>query len=49
MITTVLATIIMILAYLFGWGGQEAEDVSGDVANNTVDSQVISEEYESLA
>jgi len=46
-ITTVLATIIMILAYLFGWGGQEAEDVSGDVANNTVDSQVISEEYES--
>jgi hypothetical protein len=45
-ITTVLATIIMILAYLFGWGGQEAEEVSGDVANNTVDSQVISEEYE---
>ena len=46
MITTVLATIIVIIAYLFGWGGNDAEDVSENALNNASDSQVISEEYE---
>ena len=46
MITTVLATIIVIIAYLFGWGGNDAEDVSDNAVNNASDSQVISEEYE---
>lgn len=46
MITTVLATIIVIIAYLFGWGGEDTVDVSGNVADNVSDSQLVSEEYE---
>lgn len=46
MITTVLATIIVIIAYLFGWGGEDSEDISENAVNHASDSQVVSEEYD---
>ena len=43
MIITVLATIIVIVASLLGFGGDDVENATGTIANNTADTEVVSE------
>lgn len=46
MIITALATIIVIVASLLGFGGEDAENVVSNLVNNDTNSELISEVYE---
>lgn len=48
MIITVLATIIVIVASLLGFGGEDTENATGDAVNNIANSEVVSEVDEDI-